>query len=167
MQTLDVISVNLWQIVISLANLVIIFLIVKKFLFKPVENVLSKRQNEIDKQYENAAMAEKTAEESKHEWELKMQSAKDEAEEIIKDAEFAAENRGEKIIAQANEKADAIMRRAEKEAELEYKKSEEKIKQEIVGVSAALAEKILDREIKEEDHHKFIESFIENMGESE
>lgn len=165
MQTLDVISVNLWQIVISLANLVIIFLIVKKFLFKPVENVLAKRQGEIDKQYENAAIAEKEAKDNKDAWELKMQSAKDEAEEIIKDAEFAAENRGEKIIAQANEKADAIVRRAEKDAELEYKKSEEKIKQEIVGVSAILAEKILDREIKEEDHHDFIRSFIDNIGE--
>lgn len=165
MQTLDVISVNLWQIVISLANLVIIFLIVKKFLFKPVEKVLAKRQSEIDKQYENAAMAEKQATENKDAWEMKMKSAKDQAEEIIKDAEFAAENRGEKIIAQANEKADAIVRRAEKDAELEYKKSEEKIKQEIVGVSAAIAEKILDREIKEEDHHDFIESFIESIGE--
>ena len=32
MPTLDVVSVNLWQILISLANLIIIFLIVKKFL---------------------------------------------------------------------------------------------------------------------------------------
>lgn len=165
MQTLDVISVNLWQIVISLANLVIIFLIIKKFLFKPVKNVLAKRQDEIDKQYENAAMAEKSAKENKNAWEKKIKSAKDEAEEIIKDATLSAENRGDKIIAQANEKAEAIVRRAEKEAELEYKKSEEKIKQEIVGVSALLAEKILDREIKEEDHHDFIESFIDNLGE--
>ena len=94
-----------------------------------------------------------------------MQSAKNEAEEIIKDATSAAENRGDKIIAEASQKAEAIVRRAEKEAELEYKKSEERIKQEIVGVSAAIAEKILDREIKEEDHHDFIESFIESIGE--
>ena len=165
MQTLDVISVNLWQIIISLANLVIIFLILKKFLFKPVENVVEKRKSEIEKQYEDAAMAEKSAVENKEEWEKKIKSAKDEAESIIKDAEAVAHNRGEKIVEQANEKADSIVRRAEKEAELEYKKSEEKIKKEIVDVSALLAEKILDREIKEEDHHSFIESFIDNLGE--
>ncbi len=165
MQTLDVISVNLWQIIISLANLVIIYSIIKKFLFKPVEKVVEKRKNEIDMQYENAALAEQSAEENKNAWENKMKSAKDEAESIIKDAEAVAYNRGEKIVEQANEKADAIMRRAEKEAELEYKKSEEKIKKEIVDVSSLLAEKILDREIKEEDHHDFIESFIESIGE--
>ena len=44
MQTLDVISVNLWQILISLINLFLLFLILKKFLFKPVKKVLDQRQ---------------------------------------------------------------------------------------------------------------------------
>ena len=44
MPTLDVVSVNIWQILISLANLVIIFLIVKKFLFAPVQRMLAERQ---------------------------------------------------------------------------------------------------------------------------
>jgi len=48
MQTLEVISVNLWQILISLLNLLILFLLFKKFLFKPVNNMLAKRQSEID-----------------------------------------------------------------------------------------------------------------------
>ena len=52
MQTLEVISVNLWQILISLLNLLILFLLFKKFLFKPVNNMLAKRQSEIDEKYE-------------------------------------------------------------------------------------------------------------------
>ena len=44
MQTLDVISVNIWQILISLANLTILFLLFKKFLFKPVKKVMEKRE---------------------------------------------------------------------------------------------------------------------------
>ena len=43
MQTLDIISVNIWQIIISLSNLVILFLLVKKFLFKPVKSMIAKR----------------------------------------------------------------------------------------------------------------------------
>ena len=46
MQTLDIVSVNLWLILISLANLVLVFLIVKKFLFKPVQRMLDQRQKE-------------------------------------------------------------------------------------------------------------------------
>ena len=51
MQSLEVISVNVWQILISFLNLTILFLIVKKFLFKPVNNMLAKRQSELDEKY--------------------------------------------------------------------------------------------------------------------
>ena len=47
-QSLDVISFNLWQVIISLANLLILFLILKKFLYKPVKNIMAKRQSELD-----------------------------------------------------------------------------------------------------------------------
>ena len=42
MQSLDVISVNIWQIVISLANLALLFLLLKKFLYQPVKRMLAK-----------------------------------------------------------------------------------------------------------------------------
>ena len=46
MQNLDIISINIWQVVISLANLVILFLILKKFLFEPVKKIKAQRENE-------------------------------------------------------------------------------------------------------------------------
>ena len=48
MQTLEVISVNVWQIIISLCNLLILFLIIKKFLFQPVQKMLDKRKASLD-----------------------------------------------------------------------------------------------------------------------
>ena len=59
MQTLEVISVNLWQILISLLNLLILFLLFKKFLFKPVNDMLAKRQSEIDARYDAADEAKR------------------------------------------------------------------------------------------------------------
>ena len=46
MQSLDIISINIWQILISLCNLVLLFLILKKFLYKPVHNVLAQRSGD-------------------------------------------------------------------------------------------------------------------------
>ena len=54
MQTLDVISVNIWQMAVSLANLVLLFLIVKRFLYKPVKNMLALRRSRIDAEYSDA-----------------------------------------------------------------------------------------------------------------
>ena len=165
MQSLEVISINLWQILISLANLVILFLIVKKFLFKPVKKVLAQRQDVMDAQYSAAQEAQAQALADKDAWEHKMQSAKAEADAIMKDAASKAQIRGDRIVSDAREKADGIIRQAQTAAELERKKAEDGMKKEIVDVSAALAEKMLGREINAQDHREMIDSFIEGLGE--
>ena len=65
MQTLDVISINLWQMLVSLANLVLLFLAVKKFLYKPIKKMLATRQESIDKQYSDAEKAKAKEEKKK------------------------------------------------------------------------------------------------------
>ncbi len=164
MQTLDIISVNLWQILISLTNLVLLFLILKKFLFKPVNKVLDQRQKAIDEQYAAAESAELQAKESRDSWEKKLSQADDQANSIIQEATDNAKHRGEKLIAEAKERADGIIRMAQSEAELERQKATDGIKREIVEVSGALTEKMLEREINTEDHRELIDSFIEKIG---
>ncbi len=167
MQTLDVISVNIWQILIALINLVLMFLIIKRFLFKPVKQILAKRQSEIDGQYEAARIAEIEANESKARWNERLSGADAEADAIIQKATDNAKYRGEKLVAEAEEKAESIIRIAKTEAELERKKAVEGIKREIVEVSGALTEKMLEREINNEDHRALIDSFIEKIGEAD
>lgn len=166
MQTLEIIGVNLWNILISLANLVLIFLIVKKFLFGPVKKLIAARQAEIDAQYAAAAEAEAIACRNRSEWEEKRATAEATADEILREATDLAQRRAAQIVENADEKAAGIIRRAESEAELERKKATEGIKREIVDVSSALAEKMLGREIDPEDHRALIDSFIDKIGDS-
>ncbi len=165
MQSLDIISVNLWQILISLVNLLLIFLIVKRFLFGPVKKLMAARQSEIDHRYAAAEEAQNKAMTNKEAWEQKLFTAEEEANAIISDATDTAKRRADQIVSDAKQKADGIVSRAEEEAILERKRATEDMKREIVGVSAAIAEKMLEREVKEEDHRAMIHSFIEQIGE--
>lgn len=167
MQTLEVISVNLWQILISLLNLLILFLLFKKFLFKPVQAMLAKRQSEIDARYNAADEAKRLAEEDKSLWDEKIGTVKAETDEMIKKAQDSAKHQSETIVAKARETADGIIRQAETQAQLEMQKAEESIKREIVEVSTALASKLLEREINVDDHRDLIDSFIEKIGDEE
>ena len=167
MQTLDVISVNIWQILISLLNLYILFLIVKLFLFKPVKAVLAERQRELDTQYAAAEDAEREALANRRAWETKMLGAKAEADAIVQSAAERAKHRGDALMAEAKLRADSIVRLAENEADLERKKAVEGVKREIIEVSGALTEKILGREINAEDHRNLIQSFIETIGDED
>ena len=47
MQPSEIITVNIWQIVVSLLNLLILFVIVKKFLYKPIKKTLSERERSL------------------------------------------------------------------------------------------------------------------------
>ena len=164
MQTLDIISVNLWLILISLLNLVILFLIVKKFLFKPVQKVLETRRNEIDADYAKAQTARETAEEHRKHYEAALAAAEQESDQIIADATRLAEHRSSEIVAEAKEKASDIRRQAETDAQLEMKKAEEDMKREIADVSTRLTGKLLEREINEADHRRLIDSFLQDIG---
>ena len=165
MQNLDVISVNIWQMLASLANLVIIFLLVKKFLYKPVKKMLETRQNAIQSDYDAAENAKNQAIADKEAYEEKLQGAKAEADNVIKSAVNIAAEREKEIITEAKNKADGIVRQAQNDAYLERKKAEDSIKKEIVEVSSLLTEKMLEREVTLDDHKKFIDSFIEGIGE--
>ena len=167
MQTLGVISINLWQVLISLGNLVILFLLLKKFLYKPVTKMLADRQSELDARYKAAEEAESSAEENRKIWSEKMDRADAEAEGILREASEKAGAKSERIVSEAKEKAREIMSRAEEEARLEYLKAQDDIKVEIVDLSTALAEKMLKREIKDEDHRELIRSFIDRMGDGD
>ena len=167
MQNLDIISVNLWQILISLANLTILFLLIKKFLYKPVLKMLDARRNEIDKDYSDAAAAKQSAEESQAELTNRLANAKAEADNIVKVAADTAKIRGDKIVEEARTTADGIIRQAEIDAELERKRVNENIKAQIIDVSTALAEKMIEREINADDHKALIDEFINNIGEDD
>ena len=167
MQSLDVISVNIWQILISLCNLVILFLLIKKILYKRVKIILQKRKDQLDGQYAEAENAKAKAFEMQESWQEKMTSADEEADSIIKNASETATARGDAIIAESKEKAERIIRQAKTEAELEHKRADAQIKKEIVEVSSAISEKILGREINIEDHRDLIDSFISEIGEDD
>ena len=75
MQSLKVISVNIWMIIASLCNLLLLTWIVKKFLYKPVKKILDTRRAAIDADYEQAAAARAEAEEDRLNYQAAMAAA--------------------------------------------------------------------------------------------
>jgi F-type H+-transporting ATPase subunit b len=163
MRFLDVISVNIWAILASLANLLLLTWIIKKFLFKPVKKIMDARRAAIDEDYAQAKTAREEAEETRRSYDAAMAAAKMTGDQIIADANRAAEFRSNEIVAEAREKASEIRRQAEEDAVLERKKAEDEMKHEIANVSAQLTGKLLQREINEEDHRTLIDSFLNDL----
>lgn len=167
MQSLGIISVNLWQILISLCNLLLLTLLLKKFLFKPVKKALHERQSAVQKQYDDAEQAASEAKRLESEWQEKMDGAASRAKSIVKEAKENADTLSDGIVKEAKDKADRLLRQAEADVLLEKKKAEEGLKKEIVDVSTAISEKLLGREIHADDHRALIDDFIGKIGEDD
>lgn len=166
MENLGIVSLNIWQILISLTNLAILYTLLKKFLYKPVKAVLEGRKATIEKTYADAEEARTSANVAREEYAAKLATANETAEGIIHDATVHANKRGEKIVAEAQQKAEEIVRQGEVEASLEKKKAMESIRRDITDVSAAMTEQLLQREMNENDHRKMIDEFLKGVGDN-
>lgn len=165
MQSLDVISVNLWQILISLANLLVMFLILKHFLFKPVMKMMAARQAHVDKIYDDANEDRSAAADMKQEYEQRLATAREEADGLVRNAVTTAQRRGDAIVAEANSQASHIKQKAEEEIALEKKQMLMNVRSEISDMAVSIASKVVEREIQKEDHENFMDEFIRNVGE--
>ena len=118
---LSFVTIDVWTMIMTWGNLLILFFAMKKFLFKPVKAIMDKRQEEIEKSISSAEIAKKDAENLKCEYVLKLSEAKAEADSIIKTAVKNAQLKEEEIIKDANKKAADILERADKEIENQKK----------------------------------------------
>ena len=163
-EQLDVIYLNIWAILISLANLVILFLILKKFLFKPVTRVVSERREKANRLISDAEEAKAAAEADKAAYEARMGQAEEDAAEVVRRAQEVAGRRGEEIIGGAEKRAAAIRKQAEADIAQEKKKALNDLKGEISEISLSIAEQVVGREVKPEDHHALVDGLIADIG---
>ncbi|MEG1800476.1 MAG: F0F1 ATP synthase subunit B [Oscillospiraceae bacterium] len=159
-------TIDKWTLLFTWVNMFIMFMIIKKLLFKPVLKILNQRKEQIENMYTEASTATDNAIKMEKDYTEKIALSKDEAGEIIKTATITAQRREAEILAEAKEKADAITQRAQVEIEQEKKKAYGEIKGEIAEISVAIAAKMVEREINAKDHEALISQFIENVGES-
>ncbi|MBR5365006.1 MAG: F0F1 ATP synthase subunit B [Clostridiales bacterium] len=160
---LELISLNVWHVVASIANLLILTLILKKFLFKPVQKILAARQDQVDELYDAAEKTKASAEEDKKLYTAKIAGAVEEAESILRSATQRADRQSDEIIADAHRRAAETMKRAEEDIELAKKKAMDDLKNEISDISVQIAEGVVGRELNGDDHRDLIDSFIDKL----
>ena len=86
----EFVSLTPWTMIFEVVNLLIVMLILKKFLFKPVNAVLEQRQAEIGGMYQKAEDAQKEAQALKQAYDERMSGARKEADELIVAAQDSA-----------------------------------------------------------------------------
>ena len=160
----EFLNINFFTALFTLVNTVILFLVLKKFLFKPVMKMITDRQKEIDDLYDAAGAAEQNAKALEQEYQQKLSAAAETGERMVKEAVKRGQDREEEIIRQANAEAAAIMDKAAADIAMEKKKAINDAKDEISGMAMAIAEKVVGRELNDADQAQLIDGFIAQLG---
>lgn len=166
MQVQDLVGIVPWTFIAQICNLFIQMYLIKRFLFKPINNILEKRKAMADAEIQNAVQAKEEAHAMKAEYEQNMQDAKNKANEILVSAQKTAAIQSEEMLKEATAQAAALKAKAESDIVQEKRKAVNEIKGEIGGMAMEIAGKVIEREICEEDHEKLIDEFISNVGDA-
>ena len=166
MEVQQFISIAPWTVIFQILNLLLLMVLFKKYLFKPVMEILEKRQADIEGHYQEAQQAETDAKAMKADYESKMAGARQEADRVIKTATESANAMSASIVEDARTQADQLKRRAQTEIDLERRRAFDEVKGELSGIALDIASQVIEREVNEKDHEAFIDEFIKNVGEA-
>ena len=158
------IGVDFWTALAVLINTLILYYVLKKFLFVPVMKMIEARQAEIDGMYQEANDARDSALSMEAEYKEKLSVAAETGANMVKEAVERGQLREEEIIRQANAQASALLEKANQDIALEKKKAINDAKDEISGIAMSIAEKVVGRELNAKDHAALVDSFIDRLG---
>lgn len=161
----ELLGVNFFNALFTLANTLAIFFVAKKFLYKPVMKMIEDRQKEIDDMYDAADKAKISATAMESEYQQKLSAAAETSERMVKEAVTRGQHREEEIIRQANLEADAIRSKAAADIAQEKKKAINDAKDEISEMAMAIAEKVVGRVLSNADQASLVDHFIDELGE--
>ena len=162
----DLVAVMPWTIILQICNLLLQIWLFKKFLLKPVQNILKQRQELVNADLDAAEAAKIEAQQAKEDYTKSLEGAKEEAAELVRSAAQTAQTRSEQIILDAKEEAAAIRAKASDDIARDRKNAINEIKNDISDIAVSIATKVVEKEISEKDHEKLIENFIDRMGDA-
>lgn len=151
---------TVWTIV----NLIVLYLLMKKFLIGPVTAIMEKRQALIDQELLNAKTTEAEAGKLKQQYEVRMQSTKDESVKMIEQARQDAKAEYDRIVADANSQAARIMDHAHDAAAVEEEKALREVESKIAGLVIAAAAKVVGGESSERNDQALYDKYITKAG---
>ena len=149
-----------WNFLWTIIDLIIFFVLMKVFLFKPIKKTLDARKELIDKQFKDADDAQKQAEELKEKYQSELDGVENEKKQIISDARADAKIEYNKIVDKAQGEAEKIKASAKRAAEIETEKAKKAAKEQIAALAMEAAEKVVIEKASAESDSRLYDEFL-------
>ena len=148
----------------TVVNILVLFLLLRKFLYKPVMNIIAQRQKQVDD-------ALNAAETSKKEAAAAMNAAQDKLRNVDAEAaarrtayEEQAEKEKQQLLADAQKQADAIVAEGKRNAEAERQHKLREADAQTTALAREMCEKLLARNLTQQDDARLLDDLLQKAG---
>ena len=149
--------------VAQVLNFLILAAILRALAYKPVARMLQQRADKIRETIDKADADKKAAEDTLRQYKSQLADAQRRAQEIVEKAELTARQERDAIVAETKKEIDRMKQNAQAEIENERNRAFEQMRAEIVSLSLAAAEKIVEKNLTSKENDKLVGDFIAGL----
>ena len=154
------------NLLFTIINLVVLYLLLKKFLIKPVTDVMEKRKKLIADGLNEASSAKQEAAKLKSEYEAALTGAREESVRIVEKAQVQAKAEYERIVKEAGVKAGSMLDSAKANIQLEREQTMKALQSEIAGLAMTAAAKIVSEKTENQGNQDIYNQCLEEVGDA-
>jgi len=155
-----------WSLLFTVINVLILFLLLKRFLFKPVDKILNERQSIVSKNLADADEEKKKAIEFKNQSEKAIEEAEGVGAGIVTDARRSAQSEYDRILKEADVKAKEVIIKANEEAVIIKERVIKETEAQMVTLAIAAAAKIMGDQANPTTDKELYNHFLTKAGEN-
>ena len=148
----------------TVVNILVLFLLLRKFLYKPVMNIIAQRQKQVDDALAAAETSKKEAATTLNTAQDKLRNVDAEAAARRETYEQQAETAKQQLLAEAQKQADAIVAEGKAAAEAERQHKLREADAQTTALARAMCEKLLSRNLTEQDDSRLLDDLLEKAG---
>ncbi len=153
-----------WNLLFTLINLVIFYILMRKFLIKPIMNIMEQRKKLIEDGFNQARQDQDEALKLKEQYETALTGARNESSRIVAEAKATAKTEYDRVMQDAQKDAAALLENAGKNIELEKQKAMFDLRSQVAGLAMEAARKVTGEKDHSAQDLKLYDQFLEEAG---
>lgn len=158
---------NPLTMVVQLCSTLVLFLLIRIFLWKPIQNFFAVRENKLQEDITAGETARKDAEADREKAREQLNTAAGKADEIVNTAVEEARSEKDTILAQAQKEADGVRQKAHEQIEQERSAMMDSVKEDMVDIAMTAAKKLIGDKADSDMDHQAVEAFVKEAADND
>jgi F-type H+-transporting ATPase subunit b len=160
---MEKLGINLPWLIAQLVNYILILLILRALVYKPVMNMLATRRQKIQESLDYAEKVKAEAANQQKDFERRLDEARREAQVAAQSAQQAAEKERQRILAEAQQEAEQIREQARGELDYERRQMTSELRQQVIDLSILGAQRVIGATLDAGRSRQLVENFLNEV----